>query len=394
MKILYTADLHYFPALGGANKINRRVLEGLAARGHVVRAVMPALGTPSRITLDQLRAELASLGIAVRAQGDVDVFTLDGVEVHAVTDPSSLRRHLVEQIASFAPDCVVATSEDPTQKLLDAALRACPDRVVYLVNTAAFLPFGPQSFFPGPRRAQLLSRARAIGAISGYVARYIAEFGGGLKAEVVNMPIFDRGPFPALGRFDAGYVTLVNPCAVKGLPLFLQLARALPDVKFAAVPTWGTTDADRALLAAAPNVTCLPASEDIDRIFRQTRVLVMPSLWAESFGMTCIEAMLRGIPVLASDIGGLPEAKLGTDYLLPVRPIDGYASRLDGNMIPIGACPEQDVGPWVAALGRLLGDRAEYERQSAAARVAAHGYFESPIAERLEAFLLRAVGRA
>ena len=42
----------------------------------------------------------------------------------------------------------------------------------------------------------------------------------------------------------------------------------------------------------------------------------MPSLWYEGFGLTVMEAMLHGIPVIASDAGGLVEAKHGTAYVI------------------------------------------------------------------------------
>ena len=71
----------------------------------------------------------------------------------------------------------------------------------------------------------------------------------------------------------------------------------------------------------------------------------MPSLWVEGFGMAVVDAMLRGIPVLASNYGGLAEAKLGTDYLLPVHPIQRFEDYLDENMLPVPVVPEQDVGP-------------------------------------------------
>ena len=53
MKILLTMNLPWFPAVGGANKCNRALPERLAARGHAVRAVVPALAVPSRWTLEE-----------------------------------------------------------------------------------------------------------------------------------------------------------------------------------------------------------------------------------------------------------------------------------------------------------------------------------------------------
>ncbi len=38
-------------------------------------------------------------------------------------------------------------------------------------------------------------------------------------------------------------------------------------------------------------------------VFANTKMLLMPSLWFESFGLVAVEAMLNGIPVLASDRG-------------------------------------------------------------------------------------------
>ena len=42
-------------------------------------------------------------------------------------------------------------------------------------------------------------------------------------------------------------------------------------------------------------------------VYAQARVLLMPSVWEESFGRTVIEAQLNGLPVLASNRGALPQ---------------------------------------------------------------------------------------
>jgi len=109
----------------------------------------------------------------------------------------------------------------------------------------------------------------------------------------------------------------------------------------------------------------------VDDILRRTRVLLVPSLWAEARSRIVVEAMLRGVPVIASHIGGIPEAKLGVDYLLPVRPIERYQAQLDEQMVPLADVPAQDIGPWQAALARLLADRAHYGELSRASRQAA-----------------------
>src|SRR5215470_9400834 len=125
MKLLLTMNLPYYPVYGGANKGNRYLLENLAARGHSVRAVVPALETPGRLTREQLLEELRSHCVEVSSDLWSDSFTLNGVEVQAVTDASRLRAHLVDQIREFDPDRVLVSSEDPSQNLLDAAVNAC-----------------------------------------------------------------------------------------------------------------------------------------------------------------------------------------------------------------------------------------------------------------------------
>jgi glycosyltransferase involved in cell wall biosynthesis len=390
MKILLTMNLPFTRVYGGANRSNRSLAEALAARHHSLCVVVPALAALSPITHEQLLEELASEGIRVTPNGGIDVFNLNGVEVHGVIEPSRLCGYLAEQIREFKPDWTLVSSEDRSQSLLETALKVEPSRVIYLAHTPQMFPFGPAGLYPGKRRTGLVGQTAAVVTISRFVADYIQEWTG-FQSFICHPPHYGSEPFPQCGRIDNDYVLMMNACAVKGISIFLDLARALPDIQFAALPGWGTTQADRTALGALPNVSLLENRKNLDDILQRTRALLMPSLWVEGFGMAVVDAMLRGIPVLASNYGGLVEAKLGTDYLLPVHPIERFEDRLDENMLPVPVVPEQDIGPWQTALSGLLSDRALHERQSAAARDAALRFVSSLDVEPLEDFLLRLV---
>ena len=102
----------------------------------------------------------------------------------------------------------------------------------------------------------------------------------------------------------------------------------------------------------------------------------------------------KDIPVMASQVGGLGEAMLGMDYLLPVRPVVHYRSAVDELMVPAAEIPEQDIGPWRAVLERLLTHRAHYEQLSAASRQAALAYAAGLTGQPFEAYLERIVQTA
>jgi surfactin synthase thioesterase subunit/glycosyltransferase involved in cell wall biosynthesis len=386
MRILLAQNSLYYPAHGGGDKSNRLLVEALAAHGHVCRVVARTGGFGPE-EHRRFLGELAARSVPViSSDSGVVIFRHNGVEVHVVTSNPNLRAYFAGQIAAFAPSVILASTDDPAQLLLEAALRASDARVVYLARATLALPFGPDCAFPSAAKTESLRQADGVVGVSQYVADYIRRWSG---IEAVSLPIslLDPGPWPVLGRFDNEFVTLVNPCAVKGITIFLALAEAMPEVQFAAVPTWGTNQQDRAALLRHPNVRVLDPVDNVDEILARTRVLLAPSLWAEARSRIVVEAMLRGVPVVASDIGGIPEAKMGVDYLLPVRPIVHYRPQLDEQMVPVADVPEQDIGPWREALARLLTDRAHYEDLSKASHEAALSYASKIGAGPFEGFL-------
>jgi hypothetical protein len=291
--------------------------------------------------------------------------------------PDGHRDYLVRRLRAMDPDWIFVT-DDKRRLMLPAALEAAPNRVVLLLQTIIQLPFGPIAVDKNAEYAELFGSARAIIVISQFMNRYVSEYGK-VDTRLLPLPVYGAGPFPDLADFERGYVTMINPCELKGVSIFTGLAEAFPDVGFAAVPTWGASTELLGRLQAMPNVRILQASDDIDDILGQTRILLVPSLWPETFGNVAPEAMLRGIPVLASDIGGLPEAKLGVDYVLPAVP----GEFRDGKFIT----PPQDLAPWSHALRELLSDENVYRQCSRQSRQAAHDFVATASVARFEALL-------
>jgi glycosyltransferase involved in cell wall biosynthesis len=156
-------------------------------------------------------------------------------------------------------------------------------------------------------------------------------------------------------------------------PAPLPEYRARGDSATAPIPE--TAVAPRPASAHARNIWMMPFTPDpksfYPKVYSMTRLLLMPSLWNESFGLVAAEAMLNGIPVLASNRGALPDT-IGCSGPLSVAEGTGGGFVFD---IPARYTPEtkivptaEEVAPWVDTIIRLWDDQAEYKRRSQAAR--------------------------
>ncbi len=162
-----------------------------------------------------------------------------------------------------------------------------------------------------------------------------------LKVVTALPPIADESPVsgPADGRVERRVIGMATRLATeKGVDVLLD---ALPHV-LSRVPdamvlfagqvdgVWGEEDLRARLL---PRIAPLEAAgrwrflgvlspDDMAAFYRRLSVLVVPSLNStESFGLVQIEAMLQGVPVVASDLPGVRQ---------PVR-MTGF-----GRVVPVG----------------------------------------------------------
>lgn len=151
-------------------------------------------------------------------------------------------------------------------------------------------------------------------------------------------------------RSSGEVVLFVNPVAVKGAHIAAAIAARLPHRRFVFVRAWPDHPNHPHVRVDLPNVEWADASSDMRPFYARARVVLMPSVWEESFGRVVVEAQASGIPAVVSDRGGLPET----------------AGR-GGIVVPLSAPIER----WCAAVERMFADARAYNRLAALARAEA-----------------------
>jgi glycosyltransferase involved in cell wall biosynthesis len=84
-------------------------------------------------------------------------------------------------------------------------------------------------------------------------------------------------------------------------------------------------------LAERVHFTGWMSSEAIESLYERANVVVCPSVWDEPFGLVGIESMSHGKPVVAFDVGGIPEwlADGESGLLIPRKDVHGMARAIE-----------------------------------------------------------------
>lgn len=209
-------------------------------------------------------------------------------------------KRLLHRVPTLAADCYIGVSEFVARRLV--AVGAPPRRVHRVYNGIELPRFagGPDGYLHDqlqlPRTTRIVfawGRAQPYKGIEVFI-----DAAARIEAEAVaDVAFVYCGDGPAFALFQAR-------TAERGLRRFHFLGRR----------------------------------EDVPRLLRSVTVAVVPSVWAEAFGLTVVEAMAAGVPVVATAVGGIPEI---VD--------DG----MTGLLVPPG-----DAAALASAIVRLLGDPA------------------------------------
>jgi glycosyltransferase involved in cell wall biosynthesis len=387
MRILLVQDRPFFGAYGGADKSDRMLMAALAREGYSCTVIAKTMSEQGESEESAIATFLDRGATAIARHAGVAIFRSESVEVHAVF--KNIREYIKSFLRNTRPDYVIV-STDAGHGLLTECSQAVSAKIIYLARTTMLLPFGPDSAYPSKKMTDAIRRTDAVIAVSQYMANYIIKHSG-IRAIHLPIQLLDLEEWPLLGSPLNPYITMVNPCNLKGISIFLGIADALPDLQFAAVPTWGTNREDLVSLRRRSNVRIIEPVDDIRSILHVTRIMLVPSLWNEGRGRIVVEALLGGVPVVASRTGGLIEASLGVAALISVTPIESYLDKFDDLRIRVPVVPKQNIEPWIAAVRKLVGNESYYAKVSASSREVARNYAASvsirPFIELLQSLM-------
>jgi glycosyltransferase involved in cell wall biosynthesis len=350
MRILFVSDLHYLPQhRGGTQSLIHELSLELAARGHEPMVLAPL--HPSGV-------------IGLRNRGLMKMSGRPTVRDDFLGYPVFRRwrvsGQLDEPIAMIRPDAAIVMPM--------AAVRVARELVrLGVPTTVYFQDVESQQLCGDPSQLDHVCFA----SNSQFTAkRYLEQFG---VSSVVIPPLIKSERYKA--ERDPRHVTMINPHPLKGGDIALAIAEACPDIPFRLISCWVLPDRFKNTLVdrvrRLGNVTLQRPTSNMRKVYAQTRILLAPSRWDEAWGRVASEAQVNGIPVVASNRGGLIES-VGPGGVL-----------LD---------PDGPIEPWIEAVRRLWSDEKHYAELSAAALAYASRPEITP--SRIVDQLLAVVGRS
>lgn len=286
-------------------------------------------------------------------------------ELGTLANPGS-HGHWISQFKRLQPEVIWLHLFPPFSPLLRQIRSACPRARIYFTDHVS------RGF---PRRnpvKAVLCRARAA-TFQSVVDRYIAvsRFVANRLRDVDYIPE-DRIDMVYNGvdlqrfRLQEGRGSFIAAvCHMrpqKGVHVLLQALAILkqrgeePDCRLVGVGPHLEEYQSYAHEQGLRNVTFLGSRDDVPDILRGARMVIVPSTWDEAFGLAAAEALAVGRPVIASNIGALPEV---------------VVDQQNGVLVPSG-----DAEALAGAMASLFRDADQCEAMGRAGRARVEQLFD------------------
>lgn len=328
MRMLFLTTHAYIPQMtGGSESSTHDLCISLRNLGFSVGVLSGLEKTGSIYIKNRIKSKIVSR--------DFPIDKKLGYPVYRGWDPVG---GITDVINDFMPDVAVIQAGIQSEFLRNLVSIGVPT-IVYVRDVG----FKQQIRAAGNRKilTHLFGKATII-SNSGFVAsKFKMVFG--ITSHVVP-PLVQWGQYKVTVHMPRRYVLFVNPVQIKGVDIAFSLAERRPDISFIFLEGWPLGQDRFSQLKkkgeSLGNVTVVRRTSDMRTYYGQTRILMVPSICEEAWGRVVTEAQINGIPVLASDRGGLSES-VGQGGIL----VD----------------PSADIEKWVEGLSRLWDDETAYK---------------------------------
>ena len=319
MRILIAHSRYLSGAASGENRVVEDEARLLKQAGHDVWVLAPEPEASG--VMGQLRAGTSAIWSPRSAHAIDRIVREHGVDVVHVHNLFPTLSPAVLRAAASAGAAVVVTLHNFRLMCLPANLlrdgRPCEDCVGHLPWRGVIHRCYRGSAPGSAALAGSLGFHRALQTFD-HVTRFLAvsEFvrdkhvQAGISAERVNVKANFAWPVDRRSGPGDYFLFLGRLAHEKGVDTLLDAWRLMGTSSLPLLVVGDGPDGDNLRAAPPPGVEFrgqVPAA-DVPAILAHARALLVPSRWYEAAPRSIIEAYAAGVPVLASDLGALPEA--------------------------------------------------------------------------------------